>query len=98
MISWSANRRIVGPGTVWKASRTFLEKRFALTRTGRITDEDVKLYLEKARAVGLFPPEILRSRPIGELLCELEREHLVQLHADRAGNLEEIARAGSVIP
>jgi two-component system NtrC family response regulator len=66
--------------------------RLALTRTGRITADDVKLCLEKGRPSGLFSPEVLRSRPIEELLGHLEKEHLIQLHVDHGGDLKEMAR------
>jgi DNA-binding NtrC family response regulator len=42
---------------------------------------------------GLFSPEVLRARPIGELIEELEKEHLLQLHAESGGDLKEVARS-----
>jgi DNA-binding NtrC family response regulator len=67
--------------------------RLVLTRAGQITAGDVKLYLGKSSAAGLFSPETLRSRPVEELVFELEREHLIQLHADHGGDLEGMAKS-----
>ena len=39
-----------------------------------------------------FSSAVLRSAPLDELLLDLETEYLIQLHADRQGNLESMAR------
>ena len=41
--------------------------------------------------MGLFAPGVLRSRPIEELLRDMEREHLLLLQADHAGDLEAMS-------
>jgi DNA-binding NtrC family response regulator len=66
--------------------------RLALIRSGRITSNDVKACFEKHKPPGLFSAELLRSRPFEDLVRELEREHLIQLHAELGGDLEGMAR------
>ena len=53
----------------------------------------MKRYLQKPKPAGLFSPEVLRSRPVEDLLRQLEKEHLVQLHADCGGELKGMAKA-----
>ena len=69
-----------------------LVHRLALTRPGTISGEDVRAALGKESPRGLFPPEVLRSRPLPDLLLQLEREHLAQLHADQDGDMKAMAR------
>jgi DNA-binding NtrC family response regulator len=66
--------------------------RLVLGREGAVSQEDVEKALGHDRPRGLFPPELLRQRRIEDLVTQLEREHLVQLHADHGGNLEAMAR------
>lgn len=65
--------------------------RLVLTSGERITAKDVRLALGKRPPEGQFSAGLLRSAPLEALLAELEKEHLVQLHADCAGDLEAIA-------
>jgi DNA-binding NtrC family response regulator len=67
--------------------------RLALTSRGRIGQEEVRQFLGEAKPGGIFPPALLRSRPVEQLLSLLEREHLLQLLADREGSLEDAAKA-----
>jgi DNA-binding NtrC family response regulator/tetratricopeptide (TPR) repeat protein len=70
--------------------------RLVLTRTEQVTAEDVALALEasaggSAPLARLFSPALLRSRPLPDLLAQLEREHLDQLIADHGGDLAAAA-------
>ncbi|HVR74315.1 MAG TPA: sigma 54-interacting transcriptional regulator, partial [Planctomycetota bacterium] len=65
--------------------------RLALTCGARVTSEDVGRHLGEEPRMGLFAPGVLRSRPIEELLREMERQHLLLLQADHAGDLKAMA-------
>jgi DNA-binding NtrC family response regulator len=69
-----------------------LVHRLLLTSSATIGADDVRALLEKNGSRGRFSSAVLRSAPLGELLLDLEKEYLVQLHADRQGNLESMAR------
>jgi len=66
--------------------------RLVLGREGTVSREDVEKVLGHDGRRGLFSPELLRQRRIEDLVTQLEREHLVQLHADNGGDLEAMAR------
>jgi DNA-binding NtrC family response regulator len=70
--------------------------RLALNRPERVTADDVALLLGPSRSLGLFSADLLRSRPIPDLIRELEREHLLQLHADSSGDLRLMAATMSI--
>jgi len=63
-----------------------------LTSSPTIGGDDVRAVLEKSDSRGRFSSAVLRSAPLDELLLDLETEYLIQLHADRQGNLESMAR------
>jgi DNA-binding NtrC family response regulator len=65
--------------------------RLALTSSERGRAEDVEQALGSIPR-SLFSAEVLRSRPIPELITELEREHLVRLHKECGGDLEAMGR------
>lgn len=65
--------------------------RLVLTSSDRINAEEVRRVLGQAPPEGLFPPSFLRSRPLPDLQLQLEREYLLQLHADHGGDLKAIA-------
>jgi DNA-binding NtrC family response regulator len=90
----SALRALVShpwPGNIRELENVVI--RLVLTATGRVTSEDVRRLLGKAPALKLFSPAFLRSRPLEALLSQLEREYLLQLCADRDGDLEAVAAA-----
>ncbi|MBI4602411.1 MAG: sigma 54-interacting transcriptional regulator [Planctomycetes bacterium] len=79
------------PGNVRELEN--LVKRLVLTCGERVTAADVRGLLGRAPAEALFPPHILRGRPLDELRAQLEREYLRQLYKDRGGSLKAMASA-----
>jgi DNA-binding NtrC family response regulator len=67
--------------------------RLVLTAPGIIGAQEVLRALEQAAPRGLFAPDLLRSRPLPDLLSLLENEYLVQLHAEQGGSLEVMAKS-----
>jgi DNA-binding NtrC family response regulator len=65
--------------------------RLVLTTRGEVPAADVRRLLGEPRAAGVLPPSLLRERSLADLLALVEREHLVQLHADRGGDLPAMA-------
>ena len=65
--------------------------RLVLSASDVIGREDVQAALGKPSMAGFFKPAFLRSRPLDQLVTQLEREYLVQLHADRGGDLKAMA-------
>jgi DNA-binding NtrC family response regulator len=65
----------------------------ALTRSGEVRAEDVAPLLGKAPAGRVFSAAVLRSRPLPELSAQLEREYLLQLAADRGGDVKVMSAA-----
>ncbi len=65
--------------------------RLVLSASEVIGPEDVQTALGKPSMAGFFKPAFLRSRPLDQLVTQLEREYLVQLHADRGGDLKAMA-------
>jgi len=71
--------------------------RLALTSAERIRAEDVRRALGNISPGNMPPPalfssDILRSRPIPELIAELEREHLARLYRECGGDLKVMGR------
>jgi DNA-binding NtrC family response regulator/Tfp pilus assembly protein PilF len=66
--------------------------RLALTTGGAISENDVRQVLGEPAADGIFTAAQLRGRPLDQLLAQLEREHLLQLHADSGGDLAAMAK------
>lgn len=62
-----------------------------LTCTEAINSDDVRNLLGKKPTEGLFTPAFLRSRPLNQLLPQLEKEYFLQLHADSGGNLKSMS-------
>ncbi len=79
------------PGNVRELEN--VARRLALTAERRIKAEDVKALLGNSRSGGPFSAEVLRGRPLAELQDALERSYILQLHADRGGDLRAMARA-----
>jgi len=67
--------------------------RLTLMCAARVRAEDVRRALGAASSRTTFPAELLRSRPFGDLLAQLERDYLLQLHDDCGGDLRAMARA-----
>jgi len=65
--------------------------RLALKTPERIRAEDVRALLGETPARGMFPPALLRSRPLDQLRSLLEKEYLVQLHSTHGGDLKAMA-------
>ena len=65
--------------------------RLVLTCGDAIRGEDVRQVLGKTAAKGVFSSALLRSRSLSDLQLQLEREFLLQLHADEDGNLKAMA-------
>jgi DNA-binding NtrC family response regulator/Tfp pilus assembly protein PilF len=64
-----------------------------LTRSGEVKAEHVAPLLGKSPAGRVFSAAILRSRSLPELADQLEREYLLQLAADRGGDMKAMASA-----
>ena len=56
-----------------------------------VSAEAVRLALGKARSDGVFPSVLLRSRTLDQLQRQLEKDYLIQLHADRGRDLKAMA-------
>lgn len=65
--------------------------RLLLTCGPRVSVDDVHQLLGREPLPGLFSPAQLRSRPLKQLLSQLEREYLLQLQADQGGDLKAMA-------
>jgi DNA-binding NtrC family response regulator len=67
--------------------------RLVLTCAGGIGEVDVRRALGAAPEDGLFSPALLRSRSLEALHSQLEREFLLQLHADSGRDLKRMAES-----
>ena len=63
-----------------------------LTSTSSIQPSDVRRVLGDRPDDGLFSAALLRSRPLPQLVAQLEKEYLVRLHSDCEGDMSEVAR------
>ncbi|MEM7233515.1 MAG: sigma 54-interacting transcriptional regulator [Planctomycetota bacterium] len=63
-----------------------------LTSAGSIRADDVERVLGERPEDGLFSPALLRSRPLPQLVEQLEKEYLVRLHADSNADLQVMAK------
>jgi DNA-binding NtrC family response regulator len=79
------------PGNV-RELKTVLT-RLALASPDRIDAEAVRGLLDQTQPARLFSREVLRSGPLDQLKAQLEREYLIQLHADAGGDLRAVASA-----
>ena len=69
-----------------------LVSRLALSDVESISADDARRALGCAPSGAVFSSSLLRSRPLGELLAQLERDYLVQLYDDSSGDIEAMAR------
>ncbi len=65
--------------------------RLALTGRETIDEEDVRKLIGVETGSGVFSSALLRSRSLDDLQVQLEREYLLQLHADKAGDMKAVA-------
>jgi DNA-binding NtrC family response regulator len=64
-----------------------------LTCAEEVTEADVLRLLRGSPADRVFPASFLRSRPLPDLLRQLEAEFLLQLRSDKGGDLKAMAAA-----
>jgi DNA-binding NtrC family response regulator len=65
--------------------------RLVLTCGDRVEEKDVRRILGTTSPDGIFSSALLRSRALPDLQLQLEREYLLQLHADSGGDLKAMA-------
>ncbi len=77
------------PGNVRELQNVI--SRLVLMCGDRIDAEDVCRQLGNVEQEGLFPTALLRSRSLSELHRQLEKEYILQLHADEGKDLKRVA-------
>jgi DNA-binding NtrC family response regulator len=77
------------PGNVRELQNTVT--RLVLTCASPVNDADVRRVLGEYPAQGIFSSAQLRSRPLPDLVSQLEKEYLLQLHSDQGGDLRAMA-------
>jgi DNA-binding NtrC family response regulator len=66
--------------------------RLVLTQASRVSAADVNALLGRSAAeTPVFPPALLRGHALADLHAILDREYLIQLHAERGGNVRALA-------
>jgi DNA-binding NtrC family response regulator/tetratricopeptide (TPR) repeat protein len=65
--------------------------RLAIGSEREVTGDDVRKLLGERTVAGVFSPALLRSRPLPDLVAELETQYFTQLFRDLGGNLRTMA-------